>query len=284
VPELPEVETLRRGLERSVLGQRIVAGHLVNAKVLKGQSEAEFRDRAIGRTLGRPIRRGKFLLIPLLAVPPLSSSTDPEPAALWLCIHLKMRGQLLLAAQETEVAPYHCASLVLESGQELRLHDMWGWGELRALTAVERDAISALSSMGEEPLEAGWGAETLAIRLGVRAIPIKTALLDQRVVAGVGNIYADEALWRARIAPTRSVRTLQAPQVQALADGVKSVLTEAVSEGGTRGEFVDLEGRTGRFEPAVYGREGQRCDRCNTLFVKIRLGGRGTVFCDTCQK
>lgn len=274
MPELPEVETLRRGLEREAVGQRISAVFIANPNLLKGQSEAEFRDRAVGRRVQAVERRGKYLLFPLSA----EAISSPQ---ITLCLHLKMRGSVRLRRAEDPLEKYGAVSVVLESGAALHYEDMWAWGEWRAL-APEQVRVW-LSKLGEEPLEAGWDRAVFAQKLARKRAAIKTVLLDQSVVAGVGNIYADEALFRACLAPTRAAAHLTAQESERLAEAICEVLTEAVALGGTQGDYVDLYGHQGRYVPAVYDREGEACPRCAEPLTKIKLGGRGTTFCHSCQ-
>ncbi len=299
MPELPEVETLRRGLEREVSGRRILGAVVANAKVLKEQTEAAFRQRIIGKRIEQIDRRGKYLLFSLGDVnrsaidgKTESNSGDsyresdvfPTVSPFSLCIHLKMRGQLLLQSAEVLPAPYHCVSLLLDNGLALRFHDMWTWGEIRVLTPTEVNKTTGLGQMGKEPLSTAWDAADLFQKLKGRSTPVKTLLLDQRVVAGVGNIYADESLFRAGIHPERHGRSLTLPETERLVNEVRAVLTEAVTGGGTTSEdYVDLAGQPGRYTPRVYDRSGKPCVVCGTSLSRIRLGGRGTVYCSRCQ-
>lgn len=287
MPELPEVETLRRGLELGVQNRPITDVIIANAKVLKEQPEAAFRERVIGMRIERVNRRGKYLLLPLGpdVTPPSPPTNGPSisPAAL-LCIHLKMRGQLRLQKVNEPISPYHCVSLLLDKGEALRFYDMWTWGEMRALTVEEVAALPSLAGMGPEPLEEGWGAASLRERLRGRKGPIKPLLLDQGVVAGVGNIYADESLFRAGIHPKRSAATLTEDEALRLTTAIREILTEAVTGGGTTSEeFTDLGGSAGGYTPLVYDRGGQPCTVCGSVLTRIKLGGRGTTFCETCQ-
>jgi formamidopyrimidine-DNA glycosylase len=195
-----------------------------------------------------------------------------------------MRGQLLVASVDTPVAPYHCVTLALDDGREVRFHDMWTWGEIRALSDEELGAVSGLSGMGDEPLEPGWDAGVLAAVLARRSGPIKPTLLDQKVVAGIGNIYADESLFRAGIHPERRASSLTCDELKRLVCSVRTVLHEAIEGGGTTSEeYVNVRGVMGRFTPRVYDRGGAPCVSCGTALTRIRLGGRGTVFCAQCQ-
>lgn len=293
MPELPEVETLRRGLERTTLDRRIDDVIVSNVKVLKGQSEAILRERILGKRTTKVERRGKYLLVTLTDpadLRPLNVQPLPSPPVL-LCLHLKMRGHVRVEEDvAAEPGSHHCVSLILAGGPErgpvaMRFYDMWGWGELRALyqEELEREA-PGLAGMGEEPLDSGWSAAALGKKLRTRRSAIKPTLLDQTVVAGVGNIYADESLFRAGIRPTRPACSLSDSEAERLTVAVKTVLTEAVEGGGTRSdEFFDVAGRPGRFVPQVYDRGGKPCPICGTALSRIRLGGRGTVFCDHCQ-
>jgi formamidopyrimidine-DNA glycosylase len=278
VPELPEVETLRRGLERESKGRGIVSVVVARPEVLRGQSEAEFRFRTVEKRIMSVERRGKYLLMPLAA-----DGSDSSLSITTICLHLKMRGSVRLERSGSIAEKYLCAELVLDSGQSLRFYDVWAWGEVRALTNSELGMVSGLAKMAEEPLEEGWGAERLAQRIGRRSTAIKSVLLDQKTVAGVGNIYADEALFRARIAPERPASALSARELNCLAGAIRSVLMEAVASGGSQGDYVDLYGDPGRYVPEVYDREGKPCPGCAEPLHKVRLGGRGTTYCPTCQ-
>lgn len=285
MPELPEVETLRRGLEQKILHRTISGVEVANPKVLKGQAEDQFRERVTGRRVEQIARRGKYLLITLGRADAASDLMDatPSPLPYFLCLHLKMRGQVRVQSQEEAVGPYHCISLFFDD-QAMRFYDMWTWGEMRALTHEEVQSIEGLRVMGPEPLADGWDGALLAGRLKSKRTAIKPTLLDQAVIAGVGNIYADEALFRAGIHPQRRASELNAVEIMRLAGTIRQVLTEAVAAGGTTSEeFVDAEGQMGRFRPQVYDRGGQPCLVCGNGLTRIRLGGRGTVFCQTCQ-
>lgn len=307
MPELPEVETLRRGLEQGILNQRITEVVVANTKALKEQDESVFRGRVLGKRIERVDRRGKYLLIALAAAdvsPPFvaaesgSKSSPVAAAPPFLCIHLKMRGQLRLESGGQAVGPYHCLSLILEGGRDdpeaaaaaaeptaLRYYDMWTWGEVRALTEEEIPTLApGLATMGDEPLDPAWSGAALAAKLATRKTAIKPTLLDQRVVAGVGNIYADESLFRAGIHPERSAASLLPDEAERLSRMIRQVLREAVAGGGTTSDdYSDVAGVAGRFTPQVYDRGGAPCVTCGQILTRIRLAGRGTVFCPNCQ-
>ncbi len=273
---------MRRGLARTVTGFTITDCQVANAKVLRGQPPGTLRERVIGCHIESIARRGKYLIVRL--VPPRCS---PEPLSLY--IHLKMRGQIAVEMPDSEPGKYLCVTLAVEeTGGESRLvrfRDAWTWGEMRALYEGEvAGAVPALALMGPEPLTAEWTGGVFAEALARRRTAIKPTLLDQSVVAGVGNIYADEALYTARIHPERAANSLDAGEAERLADAIKAVLTEAVeSRGTTSDNFFDVAGDAGGYTPRVYDRGGQPCDACGAPLTRIRLAGRSAVFCGVCQ-
>ena len=284
MPELPEVETLRRGLEQTVLHRRIIDVTVANPKVLRGQSPEQFCQRVIGSRIESVGRRGKYLSIPLSTTGQRDHPQD-QPSDLYaIYLHLKMRGQILLEPADGEAGKYHCVSLVLDNGTAIRFYDMWTWGEIRALTRDEAHRLTALAAMGAEPLEEDWGGAALAEKLKGRRLAIKPTLLDQTVVAGVGNIYADESLFRAGISPLRPAGSLTEGEAERLALAIRGILTEATDGGGTTSdEYVDIAGAAGRYVPKVYDRGGAACVICGKTLTRLRLAGRGTVYCETCQ-
>ncbi len=275
MPELPEVETLRRGLERHLTGRTLGEVQVSVPKMLKGTiTDPEvFGERLRGVRVESVGRRGKHLIISL-------------HSGYYLLFHMNMRGQLLVTDDDTPVEKYLAAAFSLDDGRQLRFHDMWRWGEMRLATAGELAAHPSLLGMGPEPLSGTWTPEHLAAGLSQRPkTAIKAVLLDQAVVAGVGNIYADESLFRSGIGPLRPAGSLTPGEIARLNMEIIAVLTEAVTGGGTTSdEYVDTEGQIGRYTPRVYGRGGKPCVTCGEELTRIRVGGRGTVYCASCQK
>lgn len=294
MPELPEVETLRRGLQKNTAFRYITEVTVANAKVLKNQPEAVFKPRLLGCQIMQVRRRGKYLLFDLHASSAAAATSPSESLPLTLCVHLKMRGQLRVETtagtgeDEAQTQKYLCVTLVLDNGAAVvRFYDAWTWGEMRVLTPGElQTEVPALGAMGCEPLFGGpWDAQDLKAKLQKRSGPIKPILLDQTIVAGVGNIYADESLFRAGIHPERAGKSLTNGEAERLVDAVRAVLHEAVDGGGTTSEeFGDVAGQAGQYVPRVYDRGGLACVVCGEILTKIRLGGRGTVFCSSCQR
>jgi formamidopyrimidine-DNA glycosylase len=275
LPELPEVETLRRGLERHLTGRTITSARVPVPKMLKGRiTDPEAFDAALqGRRIENVGRRGKHLIFRL-------------DAGYYLLLHLKMRGQLLVAAPGEVEDKYLATTLELDDGRALRFYDMWTWGELRILTEDELAAHPPLRVMGQEPFSKDWTPAVLLESLSRRPrAAVKAALLDQAVVAGVGNIYADESLFRARISPLRPAGAVSAEEAARLHHEVRAVLAEATEGGGTTSDnYVDSDGRVGRYAPRVYDRAGQPCVTCRAALVRTKVIGRGTTYCPACQQ
>lgn len=275
MPELPEVETVRRGLERHLTGRTLGAARVLVAKMLKGtfSDPTAFSERLRGARVETVGRRGKHLIITL-------------DSGYHLLFHLNMRGQLLVTPSETPEGKYLAAAFPLDDGNDLRFHDMWTWGEMRLVSREELTAHPALSGMGPEPFSEEWTPQCFTTGLARRPkTVIKAVLLDQSLVAGVGNIYADESLYRAGVHPLRPAASLTETETERLHREIRAVLREATDGGGTTSDdYVDTEGQVGRYMPRVYDRNGQPCLSCGQPLTKIRVTGRGTVYCASCQK
>lgn len=287
MPELPEVETVRRGLEPYLVGRKITAVRVVVPKMLKGPvaDPDEFTQSVIGKTITAIRRRGKYLIFDL-------------DSGYHLLFHLKMRGHMRVVPRHTPDDKYLALGITVGANQvgeddaspresyEMRFHDIWTWGEARLLDTDELQSHPSLSAMGVEPLSASFSGETLRTSLSRRPkTAVKAALLDQGVLAGVGNIYADESLFRSGILPYRPAGELTSTETETLSQEIRAVLTEAIGDGGTVSDnFFDTGGSPGRYVPQVYDRGGQPCIRCGTTLVRTRIGGRGTVYCPNCQK
>jgi formamidopyrimidine-DNA glycosylase len=273
MPELPEVETVRRALALGLPDRRIVA--------VRGRSIAMRRPLEVevlgstlrGRRFRAPRRRGKYLLL----------DTDPPGA---LLVHLGMSGRLMLVDPRAADLPHTHIALTIEDGHELRFVDPRRFGLMSWLEAGAESTDPSLAALGREPLDEAI-EEWLPPLLKTRRAPLKTLLLDQSVVAGVGNIYAVESLWRAGIRPTRQGRRTSFERLAVLARAVRTVLSEAVEQGGTTiRDFAAPDGNFGYFavELQAYGRQGEPCRRCGSALRAEVIGGRTTAFCATCQR
>lgn len=274
MPELPEVETLRRTLARSIIGETVAIVTLSIPKMLKEprQDVDRFKAALIGTSVKDIQRRGKHLIFEL-------------SSGYYLLFHLKMRGQMIVVPTLEPIAKYHALSLSMASGKDLRFHDIWTWGEFRLLDADELEKHAPLVKMGVEPLSEDFTIESLQSGFKRRSkSAIKAVLLDQSIVAGIGNIYADESLFRARIKPTRLAGNLTAEETLGLRDRIRDVLESATGGGGTVSDnYVDADGNAGNYHPQVYDKAGEPCPDCGAPLTKIRVAGRGTVYCTECQ-
>ena len=276
MPELPEIETVVRTL-RPALENRTVTEIRFGAHgrdVIACPDAEAFLTLLTGSRFTALSRRGKFIRL----------HTDD---GLCLVVHLRMTGRLLVAAAATAEKPHTHVVLQLDNGDELRFSDARRFGRLWLIPPGETDTVSGVGRLGVEPLSDDFGSDLLRHKLGPRRTTIKQALLDQRVVAGLGNIYADESLFLARIHPQRCCETLSEAEWAALAAAIPAVLENAIVHNGTTfSDFLDGTGREGENMAflQVYGRTGQPCPRCGAMIEKIRVGGRGTHFCPVCQQ
>jgi len=271
MPELPEVETIRRDLEPRLRGRTITAVRVAPDAVplIDGASPAAFTRRLKGRRIEALSRRGKYLILHL-------------SGGLHLVVHLRMTGALLHRDAAAPADRYLRAVLSFDDGTELRFADLRKLGRLR-LVAHPDEAVGRL---GPEPLDARFTAAALRQAIGRRQAPIKAVLLDQRALAGLGNIYADEALFAARIHPLRRADTLSEAENRRLHRSIRRVLRNALdNRGASFRDYVDGGGREGRhqFHVKVFRRTGQPCYVCGAMIERIRLGGRSTHFCPRCQ-
>lgn len=293
MPELPEVETVRRGLESLIVGRKVKA---VEHDTLKSfpNTSADTHQFLVGSSIREVRRRAKVLLIDL--------STEYT-----LVIHLKMTGQLVFIASSTskkeEVrfgAGHPNDSLVarlpdkstrvvitFSDGSHLYFNDQRKFGWMKLMPTIEIPDMDFMKKVGPEPLDAGFTVEEFIERFKRRSrTNIKAALLDQTVVAGVGNIYADESLWGAKIHPRRLVRSITDEEFACLFTELRAVMNMAIEKGGsTDKNYVNAEGKRGSYLnfASVFRREGKPCPRCGTTIVKIRVAGRGTHVCPYCQ-
>jgi formamidopyrimidine-DNA glycosylase len=276
------VETIARGVNARVRGDRIVHAWFANHRRLFKTPAVRQAKGLEGRVLVSIHRTGKHIVCELAAAPKAShrSKADLQPDAQWI-VHLGMTGRLLVTTPDAPVAPHTHARLELEGGKELRFVDPRRFGKLdfRDLNGGE-----AFSAAGAEPLIIAQ--EEFAALFHGRKLAIKAALLNQSLLSGVGNIYADESLFRAGIRPRRVAGRLTRTELERLRGALKSVLEQAIRLGGSSvSDYVDAEGMRGFFqlEHCVYLRTGQPCRDCGTPIQRIILAGRGTHFCPKCQ-
>ncbi|MBD1995575.1 DNA-formamidopyrimidine glycosylase [Leptolyngbya sp. FACHB-541] len=287
MPELPEVETVRRGLNQRTLNQEIVGGDvLLSRTIAHPPLPIAFLAGLQGTAIAQWHRRGKYLLAELYQI---SSPPGQAQSAGWLGVHLRMTGQLLWLHQEEPLQKHCRVRLFLAGQQELRFVDQRTFGQMWWVPSGTQPEVvmTGLQRLGPEPLSADFSAEYLATRLRDRHRPIKNALLDQMLVAGIGNIYADEALFLSKIKPKTLCSALKSRQVTALYAAIVRVLQDSIDARGTSfSNFRDVEGVNGNYGGVawVYDRKGEPCRTCDTPIERLKLAGRSAHFCPKCQR
>ncbi|WP_406665520.1 bifunctional DNA-formamidopyrimidine glycosylase/DNA-(apurinic or apyrimidinic site) lyase [Gallaecimonas sp. GXIMD1310] len=269
MPELPEVETTRRGISPHLSGQRI-AQIVVRQPSLRWPIP-EALTLLEGQTISSIERRAKYLLI-----------NTAMGSAL---VHLGMSGALRMVQADTAIAKHDHVDMVLGNGMVMRYTDPRRFGAWLYVPPGEQHVL--LAKLGPEPLTDGFDGERLFALSRKRQIPVKTLIMDNAVVVGVGNIYANEALFMAAIDPRRPAGSISRARYQRLAEAIRQVLAKAIEQGGTTlKDFTAADGKPGYFaqQLAVYGRSGQGCLQCGRELKEVRIGGRSTVYCATCQR
>ncbi len=279
MPELPEVETVRLGLEGAVLGRRVTEVQVLGRRTVRRQPAAELVSRLTGRTFIAAGRRGKFLLLTL---------DDDEV----LVVHLRMSGQLLHVggSERPPLAPHTHVLVALDDGTQLRFVDPRTFGEWFVSSELDGNGLpTVLSHLGRDPLLEGLPTAYLASSFAGRRAPLKALLTDQRIVAGIGSIYADEICFRARLRPDRLGGSLTSAELTSLARAARAVLREAVASRGSSlrdQRYRDLTGDLGSYQGrhAVYDRAGEPCPRCGLPVVRLKIGARSAYCCEGCQQ
>ena len=275
MPELPEVETVRAGLEPRLVGRRLERVEILDPRLTRPVHPAGVAAELEGERVAALGRRGKYLIVRF-------------ESGRVLLIHLRMTGNLLHRSGEwlLPADPHRRAVVRLDDGSDVVYRDVRRFGTWLLVEPHELEPYLG-DRVGREPLERSFTTKRLAEALAGRRTPVKAAILDQRRLAGVGNIYADEALWRARIHPQRPAGELDPGELKALHGGIRTALKAGIErQGATLRDYRTPDGGSGamQHEFKVYGREGEPCDRCGTPIEKIRAAGRGTWYCPNCQR
>ncbi|AMT94397.1 DNA-formamidopyrimidine glycosylase [Brevibacterium linens] len=292
MPELPEVESVRRGVDEWTAGTTITGAEVADPRILGTTSQRRMDPSAVsgfvsavaGAHILGAERRGKFMWLSL-------GEGTASSAELGILVHLGMSGQLRIHTPGEEIHRHTRAILHLDSERELRFVDQRIFGHIGVQPLVHgygRLVPASAVHIAADPLEPAFDPERVVTELAKKRTAIKAALLDQTLISGIGNIYADEALFRAGVHPLAvPARTRKSRLVEVLESATK-VMSDALAVGGTSFDalYVNVNGESGYFDRAllVYGRGGQECVRCGTEIVKITVGGRGTHFCPNCQK
>jgi formamidopyrimidine-DNA glycosylase len=289
VPELPEVETIVADLRPHLVGRTFVRCELRFPGLVRHPEPELFVDSIAGQRIEALGRRGKYIMFGLGFPTRLGSaehSSRPGGEELLLVIHLGMSGQLRIVDPASEIANHTHVIFDLDDGQQLRYRDVRRFGRLLLGTESELLESGTLPRLGPEPIEPGFDSAELYRRFRNRRGPLKAVLLDQSTVAGVGNIYADESLYRARLRPDRAARSLSRKSVDRLQDAMRESLLVAIrNRGSSVDTYRDAWGEIGtqQEELLVYGRAGEPCFNCGRPLSSVRIAGRTTVFCRRCQ-
>ncbi|MCK8612668.1 bifunctional DNA-formamidopyrimidine glycosylase/DNA-(apurinic or apyrimidinic site) lyase [Gordonia sp. C13] len=283
MPELPEVETVRMGLEKHLTGRTVTAVEVLHARAARRHVGGE--PDLIGRLAGKHVtgvrRRGKYMWIDV--------ADDTDRAA--LVVHLGMSGQMLIARDGAPDHTHLRIRATLDDENELRFVDQRTFGGWHlddyAVSDDGADVPVSVAHIAPDPFDPAFDAAAVVSRMRAKHSEIKRVLLDQTVISGVGNIYADEALWRARLHGRRIAETISRKKLLELIDAATAVMTEAVEVGGTSFDalYVNVNGQSGYFERSLnaYGREGQPCRRCGAIMRRESFMNRSSYFCPKCQ-
>ena len=274
MPELPEVETIASELNVRLAGRAIAGTEVLWPPTVGHPSPEEFVAAAAGARIESVGRRAKYILIRLAGGGQIA-------------IHLRMTGRLTIEPAQAPRDPYTRLVLRLDGDDELRFADTRKFGRFYLVPAGQTLPLRSFAALGPEPLEGDFTPDLLATRVAARRGNVKAALLDQRLVAGLGNIYADEALFRARIHPRRTLASLSADEIRALHDAIVFVLKQALGQGGTSfSDYRTTWGRRGGYqeELSVFRKSGSGCPVCGTPIERDVVAGRGTHYCPGCQK
>jgi formamidopyrimidine-DNA glycosylase len=281
MPELPEVETVARGLRQAILGRRIISVTLGKTDFI--DDPVALKRHLPGRRIEAVERYGKFMLLRLSAVNGenrVATNGDAAPAS--LLVHLGMTGQIAPSPAGQPLEKHTHVCMLLDDGRELRYTDARRFGRIAYLTKAL--LAEELTGFGADPLEVS--KEEFADRICGRRARIKSLLLDQSVLRGVGNIYADESLWKAKIHPARLGANLSRKQAHTLRRVLQDILRKAIAlRGSSISDFLDAEGEPGEYQRhhRAYGREGKGCYRCKTPVRRAIVAGRSSYFCPRCQ-
>jgi len=276
LPELPEVETIRRGLEREVVGKRVKTVQVTGTRTIRRQTKKVFISKLEGAKINGVERRGKYLLLKL----------DTGDI---LVIHLRMSGQLLRAQAKDAVVKHTHMVMTFTQGGQLRFVDPRTFGELFVTTPEELTSdVTELADLGMDPVDEPQSWVKFREQLMRRTTKLKPLLMDQSFLAGVGNIYSDEILWEAGLRHDRTPQSLSTMEVRRLYRAIVEVLHEAVKHRGSTlsdEQYVDLHGKPGEFQllHQAYAREGQACRRCRSPIAREKVGQRSTFYCPNCQ-
>lgn len=273
MPELPEVETVKETLKKQLLNRKIVDINIYYNNIIEYPSKEEFEKQIINQTINDIKRRGKWLMF--------------ELDDYFLLSHLRMEGRYFLRNKEDEILKHEHVSFILNNNQSLRYLDTRKFGRMHLIKKEDVYNRKPLNELGLEPTDHNLTSNYLLQKYKSKKLPIKTVILDQSIIVGIGNIYADEILFLSKINPLKKASELKISELEKIITHTINVLNQAIKQGGTTiRTYESSEGVHGRFqqELLVHGRENEKCPNCHNKIIKIKVGGRGTYYCSTCQK
>ena len=271
MPELPEVETVKESLKLRLNNKKIIRTRVLWDNIIAYPSKEKFIKETANQSINDVKRRGKFLLFDL----------DDY----YLLSHLRMEGKYFFKTKNDDINKHEHVIFDLDDGSELRYMDTRKFGKMYLIKKEDIDKIGPLVKLGLEPWDDNLTSEYLLDKYKKKKLPIKSVLLDQNIIVGIGNIYADEILFLGRINPLKQAFKLNEKELQSIIDNTKNVLEKAIKLGGTTiRSYESSEGVHGRFQNELLVHNKEICPKCNKKITKIRIGGRGTYYCENCQK
>ncbi len=271
MPELPEVETMKETLKQKLVNHKIVGISVRYPNLIEYPNSQDFEKEIVGEIIHNLSRRGKWILF--------------ELDHYYLLSHLRMEGRYLFRSSNDPIQKHEHISFLLDNGEELRYKDTRKFGRMHLIEKEKLYQQKPLSELGLEPWDVD--AKYLKTKLKAKSIPIKTSLLDQSIITGIGNIYANEILFLSKISPIRKSNNLTIKELNTIIENTRKVLEDAIAQGGTTiRSYESSEGVHGRFQQNLYvhGKQGEFCSICGTEIIKTTVGGRGTYYCPKCQK
>ncbi len=273
MPEKPEVINVVNNLKEKIIGKKIVGCNIYWDNIIAYPTTNEFKKEIINQKINKINTRGKFIVM----------SLDKYS----LIIHLRMEGKFLFRKKSDSIEKHEHVELILDDDTSFRYHDTRKFGKMYLIPIEDTYKVKPLSLLGLEYDDKNLTKEYLYNKIHSKSLPIKTILLDQSIIAGIGNIYDNEILFLSKISPKKKGCKITKNECQRIVDSTRIILTKAITLGGTTvRSFTSSEGVHGLFqnELLVHGKSGQKCPNCGTIIKKIRIGGRGTSYCEKCQK
>lgn len=272
MPELPEVETVKNTLKKLILNKKIIDVDIYYNNIISYPVAHEFKEKIVNQTINDIERYGKWLMFKLNDY--------------YLVSHLRMEGKFFIKNKEAEITKHEHVVFKLDNGEELRYQDTRKFGKMYLIPIEEVYNVKPLVELGLEPWDSKLDCQYLLNIYKKKKLPIKTVILDQSIIVGIGNIYADEILFLSQINPFTRASDLSAQDCDRIIDNTRSVLTSAIKKGGTTiRSYESSEGVHGRFQEdlLVHNKEGEICPNCSTTILKTKINGRGTYYCPNCQ-